>query len=564
MKRIMITALFATAMGSLARAEEPAGALGKAPSHFATVDKFRVHYKSFGEGKTAVVFIHGSACDMTMWRFQAPAFADKSRVILIDLPGHGQSDKPQIDYTMDLFARAIDAVLKDAGVEQVVLVGASMGTPVARQFWRLYPAKTVALVAVDGMIAPLPFPGGAAQVKAHQKAMESPEYKEVMLKFADMTFGNLSAKLRQSMKAVIASTPQHVALGLAKAMEAPAVWEDDPIKVPVQMILCSAPIWPADYEKQVEKIAANLEFHRLSDVGHCMMLEKPDEFNALLRKFLERHGGAKGDERGNLLEKAPSRFAQFEKIRVHYKSLGEGTIPVVFVHGAFSDMTTWRFQVPALADKARVILIDLPGHGQSDKPQIDYSMDVFARAIDAVLKDVGVEKAVLVGHSMGTPVARQFWRLYPEKIAALVAVEGMIVPLPFVAPAAVKPSGQTKEMLLRSVDMAFGKDAPVEVRQSLKAVIAKMPDHVVESTMKALADPSMWKDDPIKVPVQMILCVNRFSIWPADYEQQVRKIAPQLEFQRIKEAGHCLMLEKPEEFNALLNGFLKQHGVVSP
>ena len=69
-------------------------------------------------------------------------------------------------------------------------------------------------------------------------------------------------------------------------------------------------------------------------------------------------------------------------------------------------MTTWHFQVPAFADQARVILIDLPGHGQSDKPKIDYSMDLFARAIDAVLKEAGVEKVVLVGHSMGVAVAR--------------------------------------------------------------------------------------------------------------------------------------------------------------
>jgi pimeloyl-ACP methyl ester carboxylesterase len=105
-----------------------------------------------------------------------------------------------------------------------------------------------------------------------------------------MTFGNLPAELRQSMKAVIASTPQHVALGIARAMDDPAIWNDDPIKVPVQMILSPAPVWPADYEKQVGKIAANLEFHTMKGAGHCMMLEKPDEFNALLGQFVMKQG----------------------------------------------------------------------------------------------------------------------------------------------------------------------------------------------------------------------------------------------------------------------------------
>jgi pimeloyl-ACP methyl ester carboxylesterase len=125
-----------------------------------------------------------------------------------------------------------------------------------------------------------------------------------MLNFADMAFGNLPAELRESMKAVIASTPQHVAVRTAQAMGDPAIWKDDPIKVPVQMILCAAPIWPADYEKQVCKIAANLEFHRLKGSGHCLTLEKPNEFNALLGEFLRRNGVIKADEAKNAEEKA--------------------------------------------------------------------------------------------------------------------------------------------------------------------------------------------------------------------------------------------------------------------
>ncbi len=266
----------------------------------------------------------------------------------------------------------------------------------------------------------------------------------------------------------------------------------------------------------------------------------------------------RADDAADPLEKAPSRFAQLDTIRVHYKSFGEGKTAVVFIHGAFCDMTTWRFQISAFAGRRRLVLIDLPGHGGSDKPKVEYTMNLFARAVDAVLKDAAVEKAVLVGHSMGTPVAREFWRLHPEKTIALVAVDGMITPLPFAAPGAVKAldARKVRESLLNAVDMTLGKDTPVEVRQWMRGAIARVPDHVVESTMRGLADPSLWKSDPINVPVEMILSSGRFSIWPADYEQQVRKIAPQLEFHRISETGHCLMLEKPNEFNALLGAFL--------
>jgi pimeloyl-ACP methyl ester carboxylesterase len=330
-----------------------------------------------------------------------------------------------------------------------------------------------------------------------------------------------------------------------------------------------------------EVLAARARFDiRLAETGEVEV-----RINSATKRLEEAKGGHKttgpsnaepipapgpaapgADEATELLDRAPSRYAHLDKMSVHYKALGEGKTAVVFIHGAFVDLTTWRFQVRALADKGRIILIDLPGHGRSDKPKVEYTMDLFARAVDAVLKDAGVEKAVLVGHSMGTPVARQFWRLHPEKTAALVAVDGMIVPLPFAAPGAVKALDwkEVRETMLRSVDRTFGKTAPEEVRKSLKELLARTPDHVFEGTLKGLADPTMWKEDAIKVPVQMILAANRFSIWPADYEQQVRKIAPKLEFHQITDVGHCLMLEKPNEFNAVLGEFLKKQNVLKP
>ena len=199
MNKMVTEVILAVALASMARADDQADTLRKAPSRYANLGEHRIHYKSFGDGKVDIVFIHGFACDMTTWRLQVPAFVGKGRILLIDLPGHGRSDKPKIDYSMALCARAIDAVLKDVGVEKAVLVGHSMGVPVARQFWRLYPDKTTTIVAVDGMIAPLAFSGSGAQAKL----LEGPACKEIMLRFADMTFGKLSPELRRSMKAVI-------------------------------------------------------------------------------------------------------------------------------------------------------------------------------------------------------------------------------------------------------------------------------------------------------------------------------------------------------------------------
>src|SRR5262245_54992682 len=146
----LLPALLVPLLALPARAEPPAGLLDKAPSRFATSDGVRVHYKSLGEGKTALVLVHGWSCDHTLWREQAAEFAGKVRDVALDLPGHGRSDRPEVAYTIDRFARAVDAVLTDAGVKSAVLAGHSMGSPVVRHFYRLHPKKVKGLVIVDG------------------------------------------------------------------------------------------------------------------------------------------------------------------------------------------------------------------------------------------------------------------------------------------------------------------------------------------------------------------------------------------------------------------------------
>ena len=112
-----------------------------------------------------------------------------------------------------------------------------------------------------------------------------------------------------------------------------------------------------------------------------------------------------------------AKYAKLDDARIHYMSYGKGNEALVLIHGWTQNIDAWRHSDVEFSKRNRVILIDLPGHGKSDKPQVTYSMDYFARAVDAVLRDANVKRAVLVGHSMGTPVARQFYRKYPQKDA---------------------------------------------------------------------------------------------------------------------------------------------------
>jgi pimeloyl-ACP methyl ester carboxylesterase len=263
-------------------------------------------------------------------------------------------------------------------------------------------------------------------------------------------------------------------------------------------------------------------------------------------------------------DKALSRFAKAGDLRVHYKSLGTGKTALVLVHGWACDMTVWSDQVPALAGKVRVILIDLPGHGKSDRPKVEYTMDLFARAVDAVLKDAGVEEAALAGHSMGTPVVRQYYRLFPKKVRALIAVDGslrIITKDPAILDKVVAQfSGPDfKEKADKFLDSMLPPKTPASVRDRIKAAMQNVAPHAALSAMKSMFDPANWKDDKIEVPVQAIMAKSPF--WNAEYEEYARKLAPKLDYRVMDGVGHFLMMERPAEFNELLIGFLKKQGL---
>jgi pimeloyl-ACP methyl ester carboxylesterase len=197
---------FALAGATGARAQKASISAGE--SRYAALDGARIHYQDYGKGRDALVLIHGWTCNLDYWRDQVPDFAKRNRVIALDLPGHGQSDKPELAYSMDLFARAVDAVMREAKVERGVLVGHSMGAPIARQFYRKYPQKSLAIVIVDGGLRPF---GDKQMRERYIAAFRAANYKEAgMQMFAGMAGPQLPAETQERIKASFLNTPQQV------------------------------------------------------------------------------------------------------------------------------------------------------------------------------------------------------------------------------------------------------------------------------------------------------------------------------------------------------------------
>ena len=256
-------------------------------SRFTTLDGARIHYMNYGKGSDALVLIHGWTCNVDNWRDQVPDFAKRGRVIAIDLPGHGKSDKPQITYSMDLFARAIDAVLRDARVKRAVLVGHSMGTPVARQFYRKYPKKTIAIVIVDGALRPW---GDKAMMDGMLAGLRGPNYKDAVSQmFTGMMGPNLSAEAQERIKTSFLNTPQSVLVSAMEGMVDASIWGEDKINVPVLAIMAKNPYYPPNMEQSYRVMAPNLDFQMWDGVGHFIMMEQPRKFNEEVLAFLDKN-----------------------------------------------------------------------------------------------------------------------------------------------------------------------------------------------------------------------------------------------------------------------------------
>lgn len=117
-------------------------------------------------------------------------------------------------------------------------------------------------------------------------------------------------------------------------------------------------------------------------------------------------------------------FVEVEGVRLHWAELGEAsdTPPVVLLHGLNNSCLSWSRVAPLLAMNRRVLMPDLPGHGQSERPDAGYELDWYARIIARWLETVGIEQADIVGHSFGGGVAQMLLLECPKRVRRLVLV----------------------------------------------------------------------------------------------------------------------------------------------
>jgi pimeloyl-ACP methyl ester carboxylesterase len=250
-------------------------------------------------------------------------------------------------------------------------------------------------------------------------------------------------------------------------------------------------------------------------------------------------------------------------VPIYYKVAGEGPISLVFVHGWSCDQTYWSEQLDHFAEDQRVVAVDLAGHGRSGSDRELWSMSSFGSDVAAVIEDLGLHRAVLVGHSMGGPVVMEAAKLVPNRIIGLVAVDeffdldgGWWAMTPAESEEFLRPfvddfASITRQLVREDMFVSTSDSALVA------GIVADMSSAPPQVAVGAFREYLRWyRTDPFDALDLPLVAINS-DAQPTNAPSLRRH---GLSHVTMPGVGHFVMIEDPDTFNRLLaeaiGGFL--------
>jgi len=277
----------------------------------------------------------------------------------------------------------------------------------------------------------------------------------------------------------------------------------------------------------------------------------------------------------------PTTTVQVRNIDVACIDQGSGDTTLLLIHGLGSNAKAWLRNIPAWARDCRVIAVDLPGYGKSDKGYYDYSLDFYAQVLTELLDALDIERAVWVGHSLGAQIAMVAALEYPERVQKLV----LISPAGFErfdeGEGAWMKKVMTPELVrdttIRQIDINLRSNfyrTPPEADFMItdRIQIRGAPDferycYAVSRNVAAMIDHPVWEQLPdIAQPALVLfgendqLIPNRFlhGGWTSRVAEEGTAALPNARLVLVPECGHFVQFEKPERTNAVVLEFLRE------
>jgi pimeloyl-ACP methyl ester carboxylesterase len=248
-------------------------------------DGVRIVYDARGRGDTALVFVHCWSCDRSFWRNQVDVFADRYRVVTLDLAGHGESGRNRKNWTILGLAGDVRLVAEKLKLKRIILVGHSMGGPVSLEAARLLRGRVAGVILVDTLqnaefqVTPQMMAPIAAKLKADFPGTMAGFMGSMFAKTSDPAVREWVGRKAQAASPTVALAlfQDFPNLDLKKLLASAGV--------PIRAINAKPPFAPPTTIETNRKYA-DYDAVLMDDAGHFLQLERPREFNDNLARLV--------------------------------------------------------------------------------------------------------------------------------------------------------------------------------------------------------------------------------------------------------------------------------------
>jgi pimeloyl-ACP methyl ester carboxylesterase len=263
---------------------------------------------------------------------------------------------------------------------------------------------------------------------------------------------------------------------------------------------------------------------------------------------------------------------EVDHLTLAYRELGSGP-PVLLLHGWPTSSYLWREVMRPIAEHNRVLAIDLPGFGGSDKPLgVRYGFELFDRTLDGFLAALGIEEVGLAVHDLGGPIGLHWAVHRPQRVTRLALLNTLVYPefseavLQFIK-ACSTPELRDQLTSPAGLEAAMGLGLADEASLTDEVLAAVREPFQSEESRRALADAGIGLEPEgfveiarllpsLRMPVRVVYG-ERDRILPdvAQTMARVKADLPQAEVTALPECGHFLQEEAPEEIGSQLARF---------
>ncbi len=266
-------------------------------------------------------------------------------------------------------------------------------------------------------------------------------------------------------------------------------------------------------------------------------------------------------------------LTEANNVTLSYNDVGEGNIPIIFLHGYPFDKSTWKIQMDSLKSTYRVIAFDIRGFGKSTDEMTELSIDLFAEDLVSFMDKLNIKKSIVCGLSMGGYIALNAIIRFPERFKALILCDTQCIS----DTAEVKENRYTTieqinneglELFIEKfVKSVFHPETIVnktELVENLRKVVIANSKDIITSGLIALAERTGTCSslETIQIPT-LIICGENDKLTPVTQSQFMHELIKYSTLKIITGAGHVSNLEQPDEFNKHLLEFLNTLNITS-